>query len=170
MTPLTRTQLAARIARDIPEGAYVNLFATHQQISTMIADDRVQGVSLTGSEQVGAIVAEQAGRALKKCVLELGGADVFLVLDTDDVDLAVKKAVMGRIDAQARETVKIEGKKYNTIRYEAHLFNGVLYRRSGRLFVWLTDDDRRLPVQIKVRLPFYIGTVTLQLKEEGTTK
>ncbi|MGP0223960.1 aldehyde dehydrogenase family protein [Paenarthrobacter sp. NCHU4564] len=80
-----------------PEGAYVNLFATHQQISTMIADDRVQGVSLTGSEQVGAIVAEQAGRALKKCVLELGGADVFLVLDTDNVDLAVKKAVMGRM-------------------------------------------------------------------------
>ncbi|MFJ4028645.1 aldehyde dehydrogenase family protein [Paenarthrobacter sp. NPDC089989] len=80
-----------------PEGAYVNMFATHQQISTMIADDRVQGVSLTGSEQVGAIVAEQAGRALKKCVLELGGADVFLVLDTNDVDLAVKKAVMGRM-------------------------------------------------------------------------
>jgi succinate-semialdehyde dehydrogenase/glutarate-semialdehyde dehydrogenase len=80
-----------------PEGAYVNLFATHQQISDIIADDRLQGVSLTGSEQVGAIVAEQAGRALKKCVLELGGADVFIVLDTDDLDLAVKKAVMGRM-------------------------------------------------------------------------
>ena len=80
-----------------PKGAYINVFASHQQISDMIADDRVQGVSLTGSEQVGAIVAEQAGRALKKCVLELGGADVFLVLDTDDVDLAVKKAVMGRM-------------------------------------------------------------------------
>ncbi len=81
-----------------------------------------------------------------------------------------KKAVMGRVEAQARETVKIDDKKYNTVRYEAHLFNGVLYRRSGRLFVWLTDDDRRLPVQIKVRLPFYIGTVTLQLKQEGITK
>ncbi|MDR7159896.1 aldehyde dehydrogenase family protein [Arthrobacter sp. BE255] len=80
-----------------PEGAYVNLFATHLQISDIIADDRVQGVSLTGSEQVGAIVAEQAGRALKKCVLELGGADVFIVLDTDDVDQAVRKAVMGRM-------------------------------------------------------------------------
>jgi succinate-semialdehyde dehydrogenase/glutarate-semialdehyde dehydrogenase len=80
-----------------PDGAYVNLFATHQQISDIIADDRVQGVSLTGSEQVGAIVAEQAGRALKKCVLELGGADVFIVLDTGDVDQAVRKAVMGRM-------------------------------------------------------------------------
>ncbi|WP_284990248.1 NAD-dependent succinate-semialdehyde dehydrogenase [Arthrobacter sp. efr-133-TYG-120] len=80
-----------------PEGAYVNLFATHQQIADMIADDRVQGVSLTGSEGAGAIVAEAAGRALKKCVLELGGADVFLVLDTQDVDYAVTQAVGGRM-------------------------------------------------------------------------
>ena len=64
----------------------------------MIADDRVQGVSLTGSERAGAIVAEQAGRALKKCVLELGGSDVFLVLDTDDIDYAVEHAVGGRME------------------------------------------------------------------------
>jgi len=81
-----------------------------------------------------------------------------------------KKAVMARVDAQERETIKIGGAGYNTIRYEAHLFNGVLYRRRGRLFVWLTDDARRLPVQIKVRLPFYIGTVTLQLNQEGNKK
>lgn len=81
-----------------PEGAYVNVFATHEQISGIIADDRVQGVSLTGSERAGAIVAEQAGRALKKCVLELGGSDVFLVLDTDDLDHAVKHAVGGRME------------------------------------------------------------------------
>lgn len=81
-----------------PADAYVNLFASHGQISTMIADDRVQGVSLTGSEGVGAIVAEQAGRALKKCVLELGGSDVVLVLDTQDLDHAVEQAVIGRMD------------------------------------------------------------------------
>jgi len=81
-----------------PEGAYVNLFATHDQISTIIADDRVQGISLTGSERAGAIVAEQAGRHLKKCVLELGGSDVFLVLDTADVDHAVEHAVGGRME------------------------------------------------------------------------
>lgn len=80
-----------------PAGAYVNVFATHQQIADMIADDRVQGVSLTGSEGAGAVVAEAAGRALKKCVLELGGADVFLVLDTQDVDYAVTQAVGGRM-------------------------------------------------------------------------
>ncbi|SDQ09121.1 aldehyde dehydrogenase family protein [Leucobacter chromiiresistens] len=89
-----------RIFRDagFPEGAYVNLFATHDQIADIIADDRVQGVSLTGSERAGAAVAAQAGKHLKKCVLELGGADVFLVLDTDDLDHAVEHAVRGRMD------------------------------------------------------------------------
>ncbi|WP_336715234.1 NAD-dependent succinate-semialdehyde dehydrogenase [Arthrobacter sp. USHLN218] len=81
-----------------PEGAYVNVFATHEQVSTIIADDRVQGVSLTGSERTGAIIAEQAGRHLKKCVLELGGSDVILVLDTDDVDHAVEQALAGRME------------------------------------------------------------------------
>lgn len=89
-----------RIFRDagFPEGAYVNLFATHDQIADIIADDRVQGVSLTGSERAGAAVAAQAGKHLKKCVLELGGADVFMVLDTDDLDYAVEHAVRGRMD------------------------------------------------------------------------
>ncbi|WP_336660992.1 NAD-dependent succinate-semialdehyde dehydrogenase [Leucobacter sp. USHLN153] len=81
-----------------PKGAYVNVFATHDQIEGIIADDRIQGVSLTGSERAGAIVAEQAGRALKKCVLELGGSDVFLVLDTADLDHAVEHAIGGRME------------------------------------------------------------------------
>lgn len=81
-----------------PKGAYVNVFATHDQIADIIADDRLQGVSLTGSERAGAIVAENAGRALKKCVLELGGSDVFLVLDTNDIDHAVEHAVGGRME------------------------------------------------------------------------
>ncbi|MGO1538291.1 MAG: NAD-dependent succinate-semialdehyde dehydrogenase [Leucobacter sp.] len=81
-----------------PEGAYVNVFASHEQISTIIADDRVQGVSLTGSERAGAIIAEQAGRHLKKCVLELGGSDPYIVLDTADLDHAVEHAVGGRME------------------------------------------------------------------------
>lgn len=81
-----------------PEGAYINVFATHEQISTIIADPRVQGVSLTGSERAGAAVAEQAGRHLKKVVLELGGSDVCLVLDTSDLDAAVDIAVAGRLE------------------------------------------------------------------------
>jgi succinate-semialdehyde dehydrogenase/glutarate-semialdehyde dehydrogenase len=76
----------------VPAGAYVNLFATHEQIATIIADPRVQGVSLTGSERAGAAVAAIAGANLKKCVLELGGSDPYVVLDSADVTRAARKA------------------------------------------------------------------------------
>ncbi|MFL4474801.1 NAD-dependent succinate-semialdehyde dehydrogenase [Paeniglutamicibacter sp. MACA_103] len=79
-----------------PEGAYVNIFATNDQVAEIIADPRVQGVSLTGSERAGSAVAEIAGRNLKKVVLELGGSDPFLVLEDANVKRAAKQAMMGR--------------------------------------------------------------------------
>ena len=80
-----------------PEGAYVNIFATTGQVADAIADPRVAGVSLTGSERAGSAVAEIAGRHLKKVVLELGGSDPFILLDTTSVDEAVGRAVFGRM-------------------------------------------------------------------------
>lgn len=82
----------------LPEGVFNNVYANHDQISTIIADKRIQGVSLTGSERAGAAVASQAGKALKKCVLELGGTDPYIVLDTNDVKDAAKVAWEKRID------------------------------------------------------------------------
>ncbi|KQP84425.1 NAD-dependent succinate-semialdehyde dehydrogenase [Aeromicrobium sp. Leaf291] len=81
-----------------PEGAYVNVYATNEQVADVIADPRVQGVSLTGSERAGAAVAEIAGRHLKKVVLELGGSDPFVVLGSSDLDDTVDKAVAARLD------------------------------------------------------------------------
>ncbi|MFL0712821.1 MAG: NAD-dependent succinate-semialdehyde dehydrogenase [Microcella pacifica] len=81
-----------------PVGAYTNIYATNEQVADIIADPRVQGVSLTGSERAGAAVAEQAGRHLKKVVLELGGSDPFIVLSTDDLDATVQMAVDARLD------------------------------------------------------------------------
>jgi len=81
-----------------PEGSYANLYASHDQIATIIADKRVQGVSLTGSERAGAAIAEIAGRNLKKVVLELGGSDPFILLSTDNLDEAVSAAVAARLD------------------------------------------------------------------------
>jgi succinate-semialdehyde dehydrogenase/glutarate-semialdehyde dehydrogenase len=76
----------------LPEGAYVNVFASFDQIETIIADPRVQGVSLTGSERAGSVVASLAGKNLKKCVLELGGSDPMVVLDSDDLGQVVDDA------------------------------------------------------------------------------
>ncbi|MFE7630425.1 NAD-dependent succinate-semialdehyde dehydrogenase [Kocuria sp. NPDC057446] len=81
----------------VPAGVYTNLFASHAQIAAIIADPRVQGVSLTGSERAGAAVAEIAGRNLKKVVLELGGSDPYVVLDTDDVKESARAAFATRM-------------------------------------------------------------------------
>lgn len=84
-------------AAGAPAGAYANLFISPQQVAAVIADDRVQGVALTGSEQAGSIVAAQAGAKLKKTTMELGGNDVFVVLDDADVVRAAKTAVGARL-------------------------------------------------------------------------
>jgi succinate-semialdehyde dehydrogenase/glutarate-semialdehyde dehydrogenase len=81
-----------------PDGTYVNIYATNEQIEWVIADPRVRGVSVTGSERAGAAVAAIAGRNLKKVVLELGGSDPFIVLGTDNLDQTVEEAVAARID------------------------------------------------------------------------
>ncbi|WP_295782138.1 NAD-dependent succinate-semialdehyde dehydrogenase [uncultured Microbacterium sp.] len=82
----------------LPEGAYVNIRATNDQAATIIADPRVQGVSVTGSERAGSAVAALAGQHLKKVALELGGSDPFILLSTDDLDAAVQAAVDARLD------------------------------------------------------------------------
>jgi succinate-semialdehyde dehydrogenase/glutarate-semialdehyde dehydrogenase len=81
-----------------PTAAYQNIYASSDQIADLIADPKLVGVSLTGSERAGAAVAEVAGRNLKKVVLELGGSDPFIVLSTDDLDETVEAAVAGRND------------------------------------------------------------------------
>lgn len=81
-----------------PLGAYVAVNATLNQVAEMIADPRIAGVSLTGSERAGAAVAEIAGRNLKKVVLELGGSDPFVLLSTEDLDAVVEAAVAARLD------------------------------------------------------------------------
>ncbi|MBI3210853.1 MAG: DUF3108 domain-containing protein [Candidatus Solibacter usitatus] len=76
-----------------------------------------------------------------------------------------KRMVNARVDAQEKETVKTPTGSYQAIRHEAHLFNDVLYARKGRLFLWLTDDDKRLPVQIRLKMNFPVGAITLQLEK-----
>ena len=81
-----------------PDGAYATILASNDQIADVIAEPRIRGVSLTGSERAGAAVAEIAGRNLKKVVLELGGSDPFILLGAEDLEEAVDAAVAGRLD------------------------------------------------------------------------
>jgi succinate-semialdehyde dehydrogenase/glutarate-semialdehyde dehydrogenase len=85
-----------------PTGSYTNVFATNDQVADVIADPRVQGVSLTGSARAGAAVAEIAGRNLTKVVLELGGSDPFILLSTDDLDAVVASAVATRLEGNGQ--------------------------------------------------------------------
>ncbi len=81
-----------------PVGAYTNVFISNEQAAVAIADKRVKGVALTGSERAGAAVAAEAGKALKKSTMELGGSDAFIVLDDADMDTAVKWGLWGRMN------------------------------------------------------------------------
>lgn len=91
-------QLVAQVFKDagIPQGVYGWLNADNDGVSQMIKDSRIAAVTVTGSVRAGAAIGAQAGAALKKCVLELGGSDPFIVLNDADLELAVKAAVAGR--------------------------------------------------------------------------
>lgn len=109
---------------------------------------------------------------IPECVHDVVGGVFFLrTLNLEpgqSAEVAVsdgKKSVMAKVTAQQREDLKTPDGAYKTIRYEIFLFDNVLYRRSAHLYVWLSDDRRRLPVQIRVRMQVTIGTITLQLEK-----
>lgn len=81
-----------------PVGVYTNLLIPGSKVASLVADKRIKGASLTGSETSGAKLAESAGKNLKKSVLELGGSDAFIVLEDADIDKTVEWAVVGRMN------------------------------------------------------------------------
>lgn len=89
----------ARIFRDAgaPDGLFETLLVPASTVAGIIADARIAAVTLTGSEAAGRDVAAHAGRAIKKCVLELGGSDPFVVLADADVERAAAVAVTARM-------------------------------------------------------------------------
>lgn len=81
-----------------PIGVYTNLQISGKRASALVSDARIKGVSLTGSEEAGSSIAEQAGKYIKKSVLELGGSDAFIVLEDADIEEAVRWGIVGRIN------------------------------------------------------------------------
>jgi hypothetical protein len=137
-------------------------FDGDRKTASMVDRDLVKNTTLSQDITIPPCTHDVIGglAQLRVMNLELGHSAQIPVSDG-------KKAVLAKVEAQERETIKTERGTFRTVRYEAFLFNNVLYRRPARLFVWLTDDERKLPVQIRVRMPFYIGTVTLKLRKEG---
>lgn len=80
-----------------PKGVFTHLKISHQEVEGLIANPIIKGISLTGSEAAGRKIAETAGKNLKKCVLELGGSDAFIVLEDADLDAAAKDGALARL-------------------------------------------------------------------------
>ena len=80
-----------------------------------------------------------------------------------------KKMAYAKVEAQAKEAVSVQGKTYQTVRYEAFLFDNVLYKRKGRMQIWISEDPDRVPVQLRLQFGFPIGSITVQLQSSQKT-
>jgi succinate-semialdehyde dehydrogenase/glutarate-semialdehyde dehydrogenase len=89
----------------LPGAVFTNLFIDHDQSESVIAFHGVKGVSLTGSDRAGSIIASQSGKNLKKTVLELGGSDPFIVLEDADIDEAVKSGITARMQNMGQSCI-----------------------------------------------------------------
>ena len=144
----------------------------HRQ--TTVTYDRERGrATLTERDLVKNEVRGLAQTEVPPCVHEVLGAILALrgsALEPGQSTLLPvsngRRSAQVKVEAQEREGVTTPAGVFKTIRYEASLMNGVIYQRSGRVFLWFTDDEKRTPVQIRLRLSFPIGTVTLQLQKE----
>lgn len=114
-----------------PTGLFSHLVLSAQQVGQVIADRRVRGVTLTGSDTAGRAVASAAGKALKKSVLELGGSDPFVVLEDADLERTVDKAVLARFMNAGQS--RIAAKRFIVVDAVADAFLQRLVNRVARL-------------------------------------
>ncbi|MBI4893736.1 MAG: DUF3108 domain-containing protein [Acidobacteria bacterium] len=129
--------------------------------SSYLEKDMTSGATVLAKEmEIPACVHEPSGglQRMRHLKLAAGAATELPVSDG-------KRLAMVKVEAQGVETVKTPMGEFRAMKYEAFMFNGVIYARKGRLFVWVTEDEKRLPVQIRVQLPFYVGNMTLQLEK-----
>lgn len=135
-------------------------------------DDAAQKALYVERDRAKNVVLESKETPVPSCVHDIAGGLYFLrTLNLEPgqtITEAVsdgKKSAMAKVEAQQREEVKTPAGVFKTIRYEIYLFNGVLYKRPAHLNVWVTDDRRKLPVQIRVRMSITVGTINLNLEK-----
>jgi succinate-semialdehyde dehydrogenase/glutarate-semialdehyde dehydrogenase len=124
-----------RIVREAgaPPGLFTTLLVSNEAIDERIADPRISAVTLTGSERAGVAVATAAGQALKKCVLELGGSDAFVVLADADLDRAAQTAVTARFQNNGQSCIAAKRFIVEESAYDAFLERFVALTRAQRV-------------------------------------
>ena len=141
---------------------------------TRVLFDRNQNHAFFTEKDVPAnTTVRTADVAIPPCVHDVVGALLTLrrvaILPGTTIEMPVsdgRKSASVKITAQEREEIVTKAGMFKTIRFEADILNGVVYPRKGKANIWISDDARRLPVQIRVRMNFPVGTVTLALEKE----
>ena len=133
-------------AAGAPEGLFANLGIPSRRVAPLIEDDRIVAVTLTGSEGAGIKVAEAAGRALKKVVLELGGSDPFIVMPSADLDAAAQAAVTGRIQNAGQSCVCAKRMIVHADIYDAFLDKFAQGMRDAKVDDPMAEDTTMGPL------------------------
>jgi len=126
--------------------------------ASYVERDLVKNMTKTAETEIPACVTDILGALFKLRTLHLEPGQSAQIPVSDG-----KKAIQARVEAQEREPIKTKMGTFNTIRYEAFVFNGALFARKAQLQVWISDDARSLPVQIRARMSFPVGSITFSL-------
>lgn len=177
VSTLYKVQDAYRVQFEAPFCATSSLMEAREgsrHRETAINFDRIRGRAfLTEKDLDKNTLVSKSEVQIPNCVHEVLSALLRLRRTKVEVGQSVqlpvsdsRKYAAVKIEAQEREQINTSAGTFKTVRYEVDLLNGVVYSRKGRVFIWLTDDDRRLPVQFRLRMNFPLGTVTLGLEKE----
>ncbi len=144
---------------------------SHHTVTTMAFDSDRHKLTVTAKDMV-ANATHNSEFDIPPCTYDIAGA--LLTLRASQLQPGMKytipitngkKLANIRVEGLGKEKVAIKGVNYNTIRYETFIFDGLLYRRKGRLLIWVTDDATRLPVQMRFVFGFPLGDITLDLEK-----
>jgi hypothetical protein len=177
VSTLYKIQDAYRVQFEAPFCATSSLMDAREgsrHRETAITFDRARNrASLIEKDVNKSVIVSRTDVQIPNCVHDVTAALLRLRRTRVEVGQSVqlpvsdgRKYAAVKVEAQEREQVKTPAGTFNAVRYEVNLLNGVVYSRAGRVFVWLTDDNRRLPVQFRLRMSFPLGTVTLELEKE----
>ena len=143
----------------------------HHSLTALAFDNEKHKLAATSKDLI-ANTTHKAELDIPPCTYDIAGALMMLRAAQLEPSMKLmlpvtdgKKLANVRVEGLGKERLALNGKSYNTVRYETFVFSNVLYRRKGRLLVWMTDDAQRLPVQMRFIFGFPLGDITLELEK-----